>query len=131
MTSGMQRESILLVDDDLDIRKFAKIFLETAGYAVITAADGEQALRLYEENQSSIVLIVTDVLMPNINGFELADRVLRIDSQMPILFMSGEPSSGYRGLEYLVKPLRPTDLVKGVRRVLNAHAHSKGAATGA
>jgi len=130
MTSGMQRESILLVDDDLDIRKFARIFLEIAGYAVITAADGEQALRLYEEHSSNILLIVTDVLMPNINGFELADRVLGIDSQMPILFMSGDPSSGYRGLEHLVKPLRPAELVEGVRRVLNGHAHSKGAATG-
>jgi two-component system cell cycle sensor histidine kinase/response regulator CckA len=89
MTRVMQRETILMVDDYLDNLRFAKVFLEESGYTVMTAADGEEALRLYEKYQSSIVLLLTDVVMSSINGLELANRLRQIDSQLPVLFMSG------------------------------------------
>src|SRR4029077_14091756 len=67
MTHDGQNGIILIVDDNLDVRVFAKGFLEHAGYSVVTAADGEEGLRSYQTHQSSIVLLLTDVMMPNMN----------------------------------------------------------------
>jgi CheY-like chemotaxis protein len=128
MRRDPKRGPILVVDDNLDIRGFAKMFLETAGYSVVTAADGDEALRFYEQHQSSIALLLTDVSMPNINGIELANRVLGIDSQLPILFMSGDAWSVYPDLECLAKPFHPAELVERVSQALNGNARrSRGA----
>ena len=67
MTDNRPRGTILLVDDNPDIRRLAKILLEMDGYSVIAAADGEEALHFYEQNQSSIALLLTDLAMPRIN----------------------------------------------------------------
>jgi len=123
MTRDEQIGTILLVDDNVDIRELARRFLEAAGYTVATAADGEEGLRFYQEHQSSIGLLLTDVIMPNIDGLELADRVLRIDSQLPVLFMSGDGWNAHRGWECLAKPFHPAELVEKVGRVLKANAH--------
>jgi two-component system cell cycle sensor histidine kinase/response regulator CckA len=132
LTCDTQRETILVVDDNFGIRGFAKVVLENAGYTVITAADGEEALRLHEKHQSSIALMLTDVVMPNLNGFELAARVLEIDSQLPVLFMSGRYAGiVFRGLECLAKPFRPTELVEKVSRALNVSAQTTSAVSGA
>jgi CheY-like chemotaxis protein len=122
MTDERQRRTILVVDDNLDIRGFAKKFLEIAGYAVITAADGEEGIRFYQEHQSSIVLLLTDVRMPNINGLELAHRVLSMDSNLPVLLMSGDAGCDWPGLECVPKPFRPADLIATVSRALHAKA---------
>ncbi len=113
-----QRGTILVVDDNHDICTFAKRFLETAGWTVVMASDGEEGLRSYAEHQSSIVLLLTDVTMPRVNGLELADRVLQIDSQLPVLLMSGDDLSAHRGTEYLPKPFLPAELVEKVIRAL-------------
>jgi CheY-like chemotaxis protein len=99
--------TILLVDDNVDIRELAKGFLEIAGYTVATAADEEEGLRFCEEHRSSIGLLLTDVGMPNLKGLELADRVLGIDSELPVLFMSGATWVAHRSLECVSKPFRP------------------------
>jgi CheY-like chemotaxis protein len=131
MTHDTQCGTILVVDDNLDICAFAKRFLETAGWSVVTAADGAEGLRFYQEHQSSIVLLLTDVVMPNIGGHELADRVLRMDSQLPVLFMSGDSWGAYRGLECISKPFRSTELVEKISRVLSANTHSERTAPAA
>jgi CheY-like chemotaxis protein len=131
MTTGTQCGTILVVDDNLDIRAFAKRFLETAGWTVVTAADGAEGLRFYTEHQSTIVLLLTDVVMPNINGFELADRVLRMDSQLPVLLMSGDAWAAYRGLECIVKPFRSAELLDKVSRALHANTHAERSSTAA
>ena len=120
MTGDAERQLILVVDDNYEIRRYAKAFLENAGYAVVTAADGEEGLRCYEAHQSSILLLLTDVMMPNMNGLELADRVLGIDSRLPVLFMSGDAGETYSGTRYLSKPFRSAELVERVRRMVNA-----------
>jgi two-component system cell cycle sensor histidine kinase/response regulator CckA len=117
--------TVLVVDDNVDIRGLAKRFLEMAGYAVVTAADGEEALRFYEEYRPAVVLLLTDVVMPKINGFELADRVLGMDSELPVLLMSGDTGCDYRGLECLAKPFRPLELIETVSRKLSANARSR------
>lgn len=127
MTDERQRRTILVVDDNLDILAFAKKFLEIAGYAVITAADGEEGIRYYQEHQSSIVLLLTDVRMPNIDGLELVHHVRRIDSKLPVLLMSGEPGCDWPGMECVPKPFRPADLIETVSRVLHAKAQRASA----
>lgn len=120
MTDARHRPTILVVDDNADIRSLAKRILEIAGYTVITAADGEEGLQSYEERRSSIDLLLTDVVMPNIDGFELAERVLKMDSEVPVVLMSGDSPCDYQSLEYLAKPFWPTELIETVNRVLSA-----------
>jgi two-component system cell cycle sensor histidine kinase/response regulator CckA len=131
MTCNTPHGTILVVDDDVDIRVCAKVFLERAGYSVVTATDGDEGLRYYETHQSRILLLLTDVMMPKIDGLELADRVLGIDSKLPVLFMSGGAWSPFRGLECVAKPFRSAELVERVSRVLNRNPHSKGTAPSA
>ncbi len=123
--------TILVVDDNVDIRGLTKRLLEMAGYTVITAADGEEGLRFYEEHRAAIALLLADVAMPKISGFELADRVLGMDAHLPVLFMSGDAGGDYHGLELLAKPFRPPELIEAVRRALFATAESKQAASAA
>jgi CheY-like chemotaxis protein len=122
MVIDTQCATILLVDDNEDVRILAKKLLEIAGYTVIAAADGEEGLHFYEQHRSKIALLLTDVAMPKINGFELADRVLGMDSQASVLFMSGDPGCEYRDLECLAKPFRPAELIETVTRVLSGKA---------
>jgi len=121
MPSESQRGTILVVDDDFDIRILTKRFLETAGWTVITASDGAEGLRSYEEHQSSVVLLLTDVRMPNMSGFELTDRIWGMDSELPVLFMSGEDWNTIPDLECVAKPFRFTELLDRVSRVLNVN----------
>ena len=111
-------KTILVVEDNLDIRTLIRTFLEKAGYAVLTADDGEEGLRVYERHQSSIGLLLTDVMMPKMDGVELADRVLQLDAHLPVLFMSGDaPRIGLHS-SCLAKPFKSGDLVGRVAQVL-------------
>ncbi len=125
MTDESERGTILVVDDNVDSSAFTRHFLETAGWRVLTAADGAEALRFYEQHRSRIVLLLTDVRMPNIDGLELAERVLSIDSQLPVLFMTGSFWIPKRGVQCIAKPFRSAELVDRVRRVLNTNTHSE------
>jgi two-component system, cell cycle sensor histidine kinase and response regulator CckA len=113
----MQRETILMVDDN---RGFAKASLEDAGYSGMTAADGEEALRLYERHQSSIFLLFADVVTSNIDALDLANRVLQVDSQLPVPSISGYTWIVSRNLDCIAKPFRSIELVGRVNRALNA-----------
>ena len=125
MADAGPRGTILVVDDNPDLRRLAKMLLENAGYTVAVAADGADGLRLYRENQSSIMLLLTDITMPNMNGLELARRVLAIDSRLPALVMSGQPQGAYHGLESIAKPFRPAELIERVERKLNSGANAE------
>ena len=115
-----ERNTILVVDDDLEIRSLLKIFLEKAGYIVATAADGLEGLRFFRQYQSRIAMLLTDVRMPNMTGIDLADRVWELDSQLPVLFMSGDTRSASRGLGCLRKPFNSAELVNRVQQVVGA-----------
>jgi CheY-like chemotaxis protein len=123
MRSDAQYGTILVVDDNVAIRGLAEKFLERAGYSVATAADGGEGLRYYQQHQSSIVLLLTDVTMPNMNGLELAKHVLRIDSRLPVLFMSGDANCVFRGLECLAKPFQSGQLLESLNRLLTRNTH--------
>ena len=110
--------TILVVDDDYDIREVMRLVLEHAGFSVIVAADGEEALDAFKEYQDCIALLLTDVAMPRMNGLDLADRVLKFDSQVPVVFMSGSVMNADRGYGCIAKPFKTEELIGRVRKVL-------------
>ncbi|HOT93298.1 MAG TPA: response regulator [Anaerolineae bacterium] len=120
-------ETLLLVEDEENVRRAALQGLETLGYRVIAAADGETALSLYEEANAGkdIALVITDLVMPGMNGRELLQRLRRINPQLRAVALTGhvlqEEAEVLRreGLAELVyKPLDLTMLAAVVRRAL-------------
>lgn len=114
--------AILVVDDNASIRRLVKVFLEAAGYTVMIAVDGEAALDFFLRNRAAIALLLTDVEMPNMNGLDLADRVLELDRHLPVLFMSGTTGLADRGYGCVAKPFRGAELVARVEVVLQHQA---------
>ena len=82
-------ETILVADDEAQMRSLARDILLGAGYRVLEAEDGEQALRVAEDHQGAIHVLLTDIMMPGINGKELADRFVVARSDTKVIFMSG------------------------------------------
>jgi len=115
-----QRQTILVVDDDCAISKLVKLFLELEGYTVLTADNAESAMKLYSEPQAAVALLLTDVEMPNASGLELADRVLQLEPQLKILFMSALDGAR-RGFGCVTKPFTQAQLIGRVSEVLASH----------
>jgi two-component system, cell cycle sensor histidine kinase and response regulator CckA len=117
--SGMA--TILVVDDQAATLKVARILLESFGYEVLAAANGQEAMILYRRHQQQIRLLLTDVVMPDITGPQLAERLLRINPNLPVIFMSGYPNEELRGpgVHFLAKPFNPAGLSKAVREALH------------
>jgi signal transduction histidine kinase/DNA-binding LacI/PurR family transcriptional regulator/CheY-like chemotaxis protein len=119
-------ETVLLVEDDPDVRTAARRFLATHGYDVLVAIDGVDALRVIEEHTSRLDLVITDVVMPNMGGRELASALRERRPDLPVLFVSGYASSSARqGLsdddaQLLEKPFTAQTLVARVRELLDA-----------
>jgi PAS domain S-box-containing protein len=84
-------ETILLVEDEVGIRELACNFLAGRGYMVLTAMDGAEALRIAEGHEDLIHLLVTDIVMPNVGGKELSQRLRQVRPEIKVLFMSGYP----------------------------------------
>jgi len=109
---------ILLVDDEPSVRKLIRISLERAGYAIVEAGNGQEALSKFSED---VNLVLTDIIMPQMNGLELARRVGESHPDLPILFMSGfnEEFHGLAPVQYLQKPFDiGVRLVEEVRQTL-------------
>ncbi|HVX66968.1 MAG TPA: PAS domain S-box protein [Bryobacteraceae bacterium] len=120
-------ETILVVEDQDEVRRFACDALRGYGYTVHAAASGTDALRLLAEISGPIDLLITDLVMPDLSGRDLADRVAELRPGMPTLFMSGysdEVTTRQRvvepGAAYLQKPFTPSALARKVRDVLSA-----------
>ena len=82
-------ETILVTDDEAQVRSLARDILLGAGYRVLEAEDGAQALRVADDHQGAIHVLLTDIMMPGINGKELADRFLVVRPDTKPIFMSG------------------------------------------
>ena len=120
-------ETILLVEDEDQIRAVARGILRKHGYKVIEARDADEALRLCESHPGTIHLLVTDVVMPHMGGPELAKRVLQARPGVKVLCMSGYTDDALirhgaidAGIAYLQKPITPDRLAQKVRAVLDA-----------
>ena len=120
-------ETILLVEDEANLRYLARQYLEKQGYKVIEAADGAVAMQIAVAHEATIHLLLTDVIMPGMNGRELAQRIAEIRPNVKILYMSGytENVIGHNGMldtgvRLLQKPFNLRDLKSKVREVLDA-----------
>ena len=120
-------ETILLVEDEANLRYLARQYLEKQGYRVIEAADGAVAMQIAVAHEGVIHLLLTDVIMPGMNGRELAQRISEIRPNVKVLYMSGytENVIGHdgtleAGVRLLQKPFNLRDLKSKVREVLDA-----------
>ena len=118
----MGNETILVVDDEANIRDLAQLYLEKDGYQVVTAVDGLQALDMIKHE--SPALMVLDLMLPELDGWEVCRRV-RAESSLPILMLTARDDDIDKivGLEmgaddYLTKPFNPRELVARVRAIL-------------
>ena len=125
-------ETILLVEDAEPLRKLARMFLTDNGYQVLTAADGSEAQQVAAQNPGPIHLLLTDVVMPGINGRVLAERLAPRHPAMKVLYMSGYTDSfiaGHgvleEGIHLLHKPFTEEALMRKVREVLDAGRDAK------
>jgi PAS domain S-box-containing protein len=119
-------ETVLLVEDQDEVRKVAQLILHRYGYKVIEARNAGEAW-LSCERQGPIHLLLTDVVMPQMSGKELADRLLKMRPEMKVLFMSGYTDNAIvhhgildDGIAFLQKPLVPDVLARRIREVLDA-----------
>src|SRR5438094_6696617 len=119
-------ETVLVVEDVAAVRAVTRQMLERQGYCVLEAANGATALSLARQHQSAIHLLVTDVVMPEVSGRELADQLVQPRPDMKVLFMSGYTDDAVvrhgilqEGIAYLQKPFTPDTLARKVRAVLD------------
>ncbi len=127
--SARGAETILVVEDYPELRLLARRMLERAGYAVLVAGDGGEALRLLEHHRGKVDLLLTDVVMPGIGGRELAAHVLKEHPEIKVLYTSGYTDDAIvrhgvhaDAAHFLNKPYSHEDLTRAVRTVLDTQA---------
>ncbi len=120
----MVNNCVLIVDDELRMRKLIKDFLSAKGYSILEAEDGEKALEVFKNNKNKISLILLDVMMPKLDGWSVL-RQIRQDSKVPIIMLTarGEEQDELFGFElgvdeYISKPFSPRILVARVEAIL-------------
>jgi PAS domain S-box-containing protein len=119
-------ETILLVEDNVSVRELVSNVLSGLGYAVLEAADGQQALKVANGKTRNIDLLLTDVVIPKLNGKMLSDQLREVNQDIKTLFMSGYPQQTitHHGVlepdcEFIQKPFSPLALARRVREVLD------------
>jgi len=121
-------ELVLVVEDEMAVRISVRRMLERAGYRVVEARDGAEALRLWRERRQEVALVLSDVIMPELNGLELATLLRDEDPAVRILFMSGYTGVGEDGetlpliAPLLPKPFESSELLRAVREQLDGAA---------
>jgi CheY-like chemotaxis protein len=119
-------ETILLVEDEPAILKMAALMLEGQGYTVIMAGTADEAIRQFKDRYSAVDMVITDVVMPDMNGRDLVDELLKLKPQLKCLFMSGYPANVIahhgvldKGVNFIQKPFPLPELMSKVRDVLD------------
>lgn len=120
-------ETLLLAEDEDVVRQITQELLEMSGYKVLATTAPEEALRLFEEHQDRIDLLVTDVIMPNMSGRELAQRITRLRPETKVLYISGYTDDAIirhgvleAGIAFIQKPFSPATLSRKVREILDS-----------
>lgn len=118
----MEEIVIMVVDDEEEMRKMIRTFLEKDGYSVIEATDGANALSLFQEHK--VHLLIIDIMMPIMDGFTLA-KELKLISDVPLIFLSAKGSDWDKvhglkigGDDYIIKPFAPSELLARIESVL-------------
>jgi PAS domain S-box-containing protein len=119
-------ETILLAEDNAEVRESTKALLEKFGYSVIEAVNGEDAIRLYTDNKDLIDLVLLDVIMPKKNGKEVYEKLREMKPDVRVLFMSGYTANipdkimaQDAGLEIISKPFAKNQILKKIKTVLS------------
>ncbi len=121
----MESKTILVVDDEFRMRKLVKDFLQKEDCTVLEAGDGEEAIKIFDENKEKINLILLDVMMPKLDGWSVL-RQIRQESKVPVIMLTarGEEQDELFGFElgvdeYIAKPFSPKILVARIKAILN------------
>jgi PAS domain S-box-containing protein len=129
VTEGAQDETILIVEDDGELREYIADVLRGLNYRVFAAANAEAALAFVNQAWLRLDLMLTDVVMPGLNGRQLADRVKELRPSLAIVYMTGYSRNAIvhhgrldEGVEILQKPISQSELAAGVRKVLDRRA---------
>jgi DNA-binding response OmpR family regulator len=119
----------LVVDDDPDVLKTVRTTLERLGYAVIEAGSAEDALALAARHEQPLDLLITDVVMPEMNGRDLYAKLAASHPGIRVLFVSGYSANATGELPLLEKPFKMQELSARVREILDRGEHATGAQT--
>ncbi len=119
-------ETVLVVEDEETLRDVTRIVLKQYGYTVLEAAHGEEAYQQFLAHRDQIDLIVTDVIMPGMNGRQLIEQVREIRAELKVLFMSGYTDDAFikheilkKEVAFIHKPFSPTQLLQKIRDLLD------------
>jgi PAS domain S-box-containing protein len=119
-------ETILVAEDEASLRKLSTIVLESFGYSVITAVDGDDAITKFMENRERISLVLLDMIMPKKNGKEVSEAIRKVNPDVRILFSSGYAMSIIHdnhltesNSDFIHKPFTPQDLLIKIREILD------------
>ena len=115
-------ETILVVEDQPATARITRILLESWGYHVIEAHGGAEAIALFEQQRDAIRLVLTDMIMPGLNGPELAAELIHRNPALRIVFMSGYPNKPTPDIAFLPKPFNPASLSRTIRHELDRTA---------
>jgi len=125
-------ETILVVEDEVEVAKLVREILEINGYRVLEAHKIEEALRIGQTHEGPIHVMITDVVMPGMSGRQLAERLISVRPQMKVLYMSGYTEDAIvhhgvldEGTAFIQKPFTPDDLTRQVRDVLDNPQYEK------
>jgi CheY-like chemotaxis protein len=125
-TPAVSAETILVVEDEYALRTLVERVLSRAGYVVLTAEDGANALRVFEQHHEPVQLLLTDVVMPEMNGRQLVDQLVKRSPHLRVLYMSGytDETIFHRGVfapgtHFISKPFNPAQLTRMVRKALD------------
>ena len=119
-------ETVLLVEDEVEVRAVTRATLEAYGYEVIEAVDGEDAVRVFSESMADIDLVISDVVMPKKNGREAIEAMKKLKPDVKAVFLSGYTADiimqkgGVEGVDVISKPFRQVDFLKKIRDVLSS-----------
>jgi hypothetical protein len=118
-------ETILLVEDDEQVRAATASILEAYGYTVLSAASGPEAIELHRQNMKTIRLALLDVIMPGMNGEKVYEVLSAQQPNLKVIFLSGYPKDvleqrKLREVMYLSKPVNPGDLIRTIQAVLSS-----------
>ena len=122
-------ETLLIVEDEEVILNLLKRTQEQLGYSVLVARDGKEALLVAEQHEGPIDMMITDIIMPKMDGYELAERLGPLYPKMSVLFTSGysevmlaAQARGHLPEQFMHKPFDAEDLAKRVRAILDVRA---------
>jgi DNA-binding NtrC family response regulator len=123
--------TILVVDDEPMALKLVQTILEKRGFQVLVSTSPRQAVKVFQEHCDHIELLISDVVMPEMDGTKLASHLVGLNPDLPVLFMSGflteseiADASAIAQYAFIRKPFRPSTLVQAVRKMLTGEDES-------